>query len=76
MKQADWEEVKKRDQEVAAQLNSQQRVLEFLRTQLIVYQVIGCVVLVAGFVLMMGGFWLWYDRLQRHLDRQVAAPPT
>jgi hypothetical protein len=58
------------------ELSKQEEMVVFLRKQLILYQVVALAVFVIGFGAMLWGFWQWYDKLQRHLDRQVAAPVT
>jgi len=44
---------------------------QLLNKELEVYKIIGIVSLVLGIIVMVGGFWVWYIKVQRPADNQL-----
>lgn len=55
-----------------AELEAAKIVLERLAEQYMLYRNIGIALGVTGLLMSSGGFWLWYRRVQKQLDRVAA----
>jgi hypothetical protein len=62
---------------IEAQLpsNQQQAVVTVLENAYGTYLLMGFAIICSGVVLTLVGFGLWYTRVQRHLDRDLARGP-
>ena len=54
-----------------AKLTSIQKELEFILDWKLRYEVFAVACMVLGTLLSGSGFWLWYVRVQRHLDKML-----